>query len=258
MRLKDKIAIITGGANGIGKAYVNGFSREGAVVVIADTDYKAANNLAASINNKGGHAFALNTDVSAIRDTEMIAEETVKRFGRIDILVNNAAIFGRIKISREIPFNELPLDEWDKVIAVNFKGVLYCMRSVVPFMKSQGGGKIINITSGQFFTGGLGKSKYAHYIATKGAVIGLTRAAARELGEYSINVNCIAPGSTLTEESEDDEVKERRIQSPLQSRSLKRVEYPEDLIGTAVYLASSDSDFVTGQTIIVDGGGVMN
>ncbi len=263
MRLERKVAIVTGGANGIGKAYANGFSKEGARVVIADTDLEAANAAVTGITKRGGEALAIKTDVSSITDTEEMARKTFERFGCIDILVNNAAIFGKVKISREVPFDQIDLDTWDRVIAVNFKGVLLCARAVFPYMKAQGSGKIINVSSSQFHTGGAGKSKYAHYIATKGAVVGLTRALAREFGEFNINVNCISPGSTFSEESqasstpEDEEVLERRVRAPIESRCIKRVEYPEDLVGTAVFLASSDSDFISGQTIVVDGGHIM-
>lgn len=257
MRLKDKVAIVTGGAQGIGKAYVSGFSKEGAKVVIADIDLEAAKATAEKVVEDGGETLAIRTDVSSLEDTEEMARKTVEHFGRVDILINNAAVFGRVEISRGTPFYELDLDEWDRVIAVNFKGVLLCSRAVFPIMKAQDGGKIINIASSQFFTGGVGKVRYAHYIATKGAVIGLTRAFARELGEYNINVNCITPGSTFSEELTDMAALEHR-KLAAESRCIKRVEHPEDLVGTAIFLASSDSDFITGQTIIVDGGDVMH
>ncbi len=257
MRLKDRVAIVTGGAQGIGKAYVSGFSKEGAKVVVADIDLEAAKATAEKVVEDGGETLAIRTDVSSLEDTEEMARKTVEHFGRVDILINNAAVFGRVEISRGTPFYELDLDEWDRVIAVNFKGVLLCSRAVFPYMKAQGGGKIINIASSQFFTGGIGKVRYAHYIATKGAVVGLTRAFARELGEYNINVNCITPGSTFSEELTDMTALEHR-KLAAESRCIKRVEYPEDLAGTAIFLASSDSDFITGQTIIVDGGDVMH
>jgi 3-oxoacyl-[acyl-carrier protein] reductase len=258
MRLQDKVAVVTGGAYGLGNAYVTGYANEGARVVIADIDFKAAKSAEVALVEKGKEAMAIKVDVSSADDTQEMAKTTVERFGRVDILVNNAAIFGRPKISR-VPFDELDLDEWDKVMAVNIKGVFLCCRAVFPYMKAQGSGKIINISSGQFHTGGGtagGVARYAHYVTSKGAVIGLTRALSRELGEYNINVNCIAPGSTFTEDPSDQASLELR-RSAIASRSLKRIEYPEDVVGTAIFLASSDSDFITGQTIIVNGGGVM-
>lgn len=156
MRLKGKVAIVTGGAQGIGKAYVSGFSKEGAKVVVADIDLEAAKAIAEKVVDDGGETLAIRTDVSSLEDTKEMARKTVEHFGRVDILINNAAVFGRVEISRGTPFYELNLDEWDKVIAVNFKGVLLCARAVFPYMKAQGGGKIINIASSQFFTGGVG------------------------------------------------------------------------------------------------------
>ena len=254
MRLKGKVALVTGGAQSIGKAYVNGFSREGAKVVIADIDLGAAKATAAEVVNSGGEVLAIETDVSVLEDTLEMAKKTVERFGSIDILVNNAGVMNKVPVSRRTPFYELDLNEWDKVMAVNCKGVFLCTRAVFPYMKKQGAGKIINISSIQFHCGGT--IKYVHYIASKAAVIGMTRALARELGENNINVNCIAPSAIVTEETTDTATLERHKRAA-ERRAIKRVEYPEDLVGTAIFLASSDSDFVTGQTIVVDGGDVF-
>ena len=255
MRLKDKVAIVTGGAHGLGEAYVMGFAREGAKLVIADIDFEAGKLLQAALDKKETEALAIRTDVSSVKETQEMARRTIERFGRIDILVNNAAVLTRGKISRGVPFDELDLDEWDRVINVNVKGTFLSVRAVSPYMKEQRSGKVINVSSGQFYVGG-GPVKYAHYITSKGAVIGLTRALARELGDYNINVNCIAPGSTLTEDPSDQAMLEFR-KRPVLARCLKRLEYPEDLVGTAIFLASPESNFITGQTIVVDGGAVM-
>jgi 3-oxoacyl-[acyl-carrier protein] reductase len=252
MRLKDRVAIVTGGAQGIGKAYAAGFADEGAKLVIADIDLEAARATAETLKERGAEVLATGTDVSSAEDTQEMVRKTVERFDRVDILVNNAAVFGRVRISK-VPFYELDFNEWDRVMAVNVKGSFLCSRAVFPYMKAQGRGKIINISSGQFYAAAI---TYAHYIASKGAVIGLTRALARELGEYNINVNCIAPGSTFSEDSTDGAAFERR-QRAISSQALKRMEYPEDLVGTAIFLACSDSDFITGQTIMVNGGGLM-
>jgi len=257
LRLKDKVVIITGGAQGLGRAYALGMADEGAKLVVADINLEAAEVTARDIEAKGREALALKTDVSSPESTQEMAKRTVERFGRIDVLVNNAAILGRVKITR-VPFWELDLDEWDRVLAVNLKGTLLCSRAVFPQMKAQGGGKIIHITTSGFF---FGNPNYVHYVASKGGIIGLTRAMAREVGDYNINVNCIAPGATLSEDPSDKAAFERRkarLESFLPKLCLKRIQYPEDLVGTAIFLASSDSDFITGQTIVVDGGDVMH
>jgi 3-oxoacyl-[acyl-carrier protein] reductase len=256
MRLKDKVIIVTGGSHGLGRAFVEGFSAEGASVVIAShVDLETSRHLAETLQSEGRAAMAVGVDVSDEAQTLAMARATVARFGRIDVLVNNAAVFIRNRISKGVPFHELSLEEWDRVMAVNVKGPFLCSRAVFPHMKQQGAGKIINISSGQFHKGG-GNVKYAHYVASKGAVIGLTRALARELGEYGIRVNSIAPGVTYTEDESDQVrlVKERLAQE----RCLKRIEYARDVVGTAVFLASAESDFMTGQTIVVDGGVVLN
>jgi len=226
---------------------------EGAKIVIGDIDVEAAERTAEEVRAKGSEALAIKTDVSSVQDTLAMADQTAERFGRIDVLVNNAAIFGRVKISTA-PFHELDLDEWDRVMAVNLKGPFLCSRAVFPFMKAQGGGKIVNIASATFFQG---TGVMTHYVSSKGGVIGLTRSLASAMAEYKVNVNCIAPGRTLTEELSDPALLERlNAQTPL--RKIKRIEYPEDLVGTAIFLASADSDFITGQTIVVDGGVIMH
>ena len=253
MRLKDKVAIITGGAAGIGKSYVNGFAREGAKVVIADIDLAEANVLADTLRKEGKEVVVAKTDVASIEDTAEMARITMERFGRIDILVNNAAMYMRPRIS-QAPVYELDPDEWNHVIAVNLTGVFLCSRAVFPYMIEQAKGKIINISSILAF---IGLPNYAHYVASKGGVISLTKTLAKEGGDYNINVNCIAPGSTLSEEPADQAALEFR-KHEVSFRAIKRVEYPDDLVGTAIFLASSDSDFITGQTIAVDGGRVMH
>jgi 3-oxoacyl-[acyl-carrier protein] reductase len=260
MRLKDKVAIITGGACGFGRAFAEGYAKEGAKVAMADINGEAVRSAEADLIKEGREALGLQVDVSKVDETLEMARKTVERFGRIDILVNNAAIFGRVKISKGVPFHELSMEEWNKVMAVNVTGVFLCCRAVFPYMKDQRSGKIINITSEQFYLGGGGGGggsvKYAHYIAGKGAVIGLTRALARELGDHGINVNCMAPSSTFTEDASDQAAFEIRKKAVVE-RCIKRVQYPQDVLGTAIFLACSDSDFITGQTIAVNGGTVM-
>lgn len=255
MRLKDKVSIITGGAHGIGRGFAIRFADEGAKVVIADNSFEAANATAQSIRQRGGEALAIKTDVSVVEDTQEMVRKTIEGFGKVDILINSAAIFARVPIGQK-PFYEMDLKEWDRTWEVNVKGVFLCCRAVFPHMKAQGRGKIINMSSGQYFRGGSPYAYWSHYVAQKGAIIGLTRALARELGVYLINVNCIAPGGTFTGGPEDTAELEVR-KKPAERRAIKRVEVPEDVTGTAVFLASPDSDFITGQTIVVDGGDIM-
>ena len=253
MRLKDKVAIITGAAHGIGKAYARRFAAEGAHVVIADIDAAGGEATAKAIIDAGGSAWARSTDVRSFPELEDLVRETMEKFGRIDVLLNNAAIYVTQKLWKG-PVEELEIEEWDRVMEVNLKGVFLCSKAVIPVMKRQQSGKIINIASGTFFSG---SGNMPHYTSAKGGVVALTRVMARQLGEWGINVNCMTPGSTLSEESVSDEVRQRR-EGSIGKRAFRRVETPADIVGTAVFLASSDSDFVTGQLLVVEGGGVMH
>jgi len=253
MRLKDKVTIITGAAHGIGKAYARRFAEEGAHVVIADIDARGGEATAKAIIDAGGSAWARTTDVRSLANIEGLMSETVDRFGRLDVLLNNAAIY----VTQELwkgPVEELALEEWDRVIEVNLKGVFLCSKAAIPIMKRQRAGKIINIASGTFFSG---SGNMPHYTTAKGGVVALTRVMARQLGEFGINVNCMTPGSTMSEESVSDEVRKRR-QGSMDKRAFRRIETPADIVGTAIFLASSDSDFVTGQLLVVEGGGIMH
>ena len=246
MRLSGKVAIVTGGARHIGAAYCRRLAAEGAAVVIADV--LDGESVVEDIASSGGKAIALKVDVSQEEDTARMAVETVKAFGRIDILVNNAAIF--INIERR-PFYEISAQEWDRISAVNIKGPFLCAKAVFPRMKQQRSGKIINIASSTVFTG---TPLFLHYVASKAALVGMTRSLAREVGEFGICVNAIAPGLV---QHEGQNAPKEFTEFQLKARSLKRLQTPEDLLGILVYLASSDSDFVTGQTILVDGGSVL-
>ncbi|MBW2063457.1 MAG: 3-oxoacyl-ACP reductase FabG [Deltaproteobacteria bacterium] len=251
MKLKGKVAIITGSARGIGKAYAIRLSEEGAKVVLGDI--LDTTPVQEEIESKGGEAMSLKLDVTDEKATEEMALKTVDRFGRIDILVNNAAMFATIE---KKPFWEISSSEWDDVIRVNLKGTFLCCKAVFPQMKKQGSGKIINISSGTFYKG---VPFFLHYVTTKGGIIAFTRAMSRELGDYGICVNAIAPGLTISDgvienPSYTDEYNEMVVRE----RCIKRIETPEDLTGTVVFLASEDSDMITGQTIVVDGGAVFN
>jgi len=251
MKLQDKVAIVTGAARGIGRVYAKRLAREGAKVVVADIlDGEA---VAREIASGGGEAMALRVDVSDEESTREMAEKVVERFGSIDILINNAAIFAALDTK---PFYEITAKEWDDVMQVNVKGVFLCVKAVYPQMKKQGKGKIINVASGVFFKG---LTLFLHYVASKGGVIGMTRALAREMGEDNICVNAVAPGYTVTEMMSDASLHDEAfVNAVVGSRCFKRHEVPEDLTGTIVFLSSDDSDFITGQTIVVEGGGKLH
>jgi 3-oxoacyl-[acyl-carrier protein] reductase len=248
----DKVAIVTGGGQGIGRAFALGLAKEGGKIIIADLDIDKAQQTVQAIKDMGGESAAVKTDVANEEQTLAMARFAITTFGKLDILINNAALVSRGNISRA-KFHELSIEEWDKVMTVNLKGGFLCCRAVLPYMKEQKKGKIINMTSTQFFHPVM---TYAHYITSKGGVIGFTRALAMELGEYNINVNCIAPGAVMVPPFPSGEQLETRQQAA-NRQAIKRIEVPDDLVGTAVYLSSSASDFVTGQTIVVDGGFVM-
>ena len=249
MRLKDRTVIVTGGAKGIGRAYCLGAAAEGAHVVVADVADPTPT--VKEVEARGAQALGVECDVSREADTGRLATETLARFGRIDVLMNNAAVYGTL---RRRPLLDIPVEEWDRVMAVNLRGLFLCARAVVPAMKAQGKGKIINIASSTFFKG---VPDFIHYTTSKGGVVGFTRSLARELGELGIRVNAIAPGFTLSGDNEQN-IPEERKRANVQARMLKRAQLPEDLVGTFLYLASDDSDFVTGQTLLVDGGGSVH
>jgi NAD(P)-dependent dehydrogenase (short-subunit alcohol dehydrogenase family) len=248
MRLKDAVVIMTGGAVGIGRVYARRLLSEGARVVVADVvDPLTAVRELESL----GAVMGVRTDVTSREDVEALVTATVSRFGRVDVLVNNAALAAAIRLK---PCDEIPESEWDRVMAVNVKGPWLCVRAVAPHMKRARRGKIINIASTLAFRGA---PMMAHYIASKGAVVALTRALARELGEFGIAVNSIAPGLTLSDTMKTAPQTAGQTPMAVAGRSFKRDQTPEDLEGALVFLASSDSDFMTGQTLVVDGGSVF-
>jgi 3-oxoacyl-[acyl-carrier protein] reductase len=247
MRLQNKSIIVTGGGQGIGRAFAHGLAGEGANVVIAEINAENAQSVAQEITAKGGVALALPTDVSDPDSADEMARVTLETYGSIDVLVNNAAIYYGLQMK---PFDEIGVDEWRRLMSVNVDSLFYCTRAVVPQMRKQGGGRIINMTSGAFH---LPVPGIAHYITSKGAVIGFTRALACDLGDAGIRVNAIAPGFVMTEAS-------RKLAGPdlaeaIASRQcIKRSQEAEDLVGAVIFLASDDSAFFTGQTMTVDGG----
>jgi 3-oxoacyl-[acyl-carrier protein] reductase len=252
-RLEGRVAIVTGGGHGIGKAYASRLASEGAKIVIAEIDEKAARAVAEELNAAGHEALAIRTDVSDPASVEKMAAAAIERFGRIDVLVNNAAIFATVPMSRS-PFNEITIDEWDRMMSVNLKGTWLASCAVIPQMRKQGYGKIINISSG---TALKGSPSRIHYVTSKAGILGFTKTLANEVGKDNICVNCVAPGSTLSEENPDEGILKMRSVAASQ-RALKRVQNPDDLTGAIVFFASADSDFITGQTLVVDGGSCLH
>ncbi len=249
--LEGRVAIVTGAGGDIGRAICVRYAREGARVLVAELRPDLAERTARAVKDAGGEALAVPTDVSKGADAEAMARAAHDRWGHVDVLVNCAAIFGTV---RRAPFWELTEEEWDQLMAVNLRGMWLCSKAVFPYMRAQASGRIINIASGTAYWG---SPQFLHYVTSKAGVIGLTRAMAREVGEYGITVNAIAPGLTVTSGSLATASRDY-MEARAKDGSLKRAQVPDDLVGTFVYLASDDSAFVTGQTIVVDGGRVMS
>jgi len=232
--LAGKVAIVTGGAQGIGRAIAEGLEREGAEVVVADLNPP-----------EGG----IRADVASEEDVERMMSEAVERHSRVDVLVNNAGLYATLAMR---PFTEIPLEEWRRVMDVNVASMFLTCRAVVPVMREQGGGKIVNISSGTPFRG---VPFLLHYVTSKGAIVAFTRALARELGKDGVLVNCVAPGFTMTEGVKaQPAVVEKLRDASIAARTLQRDQVPQDVVGAVVFLCGPGSDFVTGQTIVIDGG----
>ncbi len=254
MKMRDKVVIISGAGQGIGREFALRFAQEGARLVIAEINFEKGQHVAREIERSGGAALAVKTDVTSAKDTEAMAQKAVEKFGAVDVLINNAAIFYGVQMK---PFNEISEKDWDAVMAVNVKGIWQCTKAVFPQMKKQGKGKIINIASDVF---NLGIPFLAHYVASKGAVVGLTRALSKELGAFGINVNCINPGYTWTEAAEkmQESFPPGFMEVHDSMMVFKRREQPGDLVGAAIFFACEDSDFITGQSLVIDGGMTMH
>jgi NAD(P)-dependent dehydrogenase (short-subunit alcohol dehydrogenase family) len=250
MRLEGRVAVVTGGARGIGRAYTERFLREGASVQIADVDDAHGTETVDELRELGPVGYA-HCDVSDVDSVDAYVAATTERFGRIDILVNNAALFSTLELK---PFEKIPAEEWRKVMDVNTLGVFLCCRACAPQMRKGGYGRIVNLASGAPLKG---VPHFLHYIASKGAVIAMTRGLARELGADGITVNALAPGFTLSEGVAGIEAHRKVGEATKMTRAIKRDETPQDLVGAVSFLASEDAAFITGQTLVVDGGSAM-
>jgi 3-oxoacyl-[acyl-carrier protein] reductase len=250
--LKDKVAIITGGGRGLGKAFALRYAEEGAKLLLPDISLERAEETVKEIKSKGGEAAAILTDISDEEATREMAQEVIKLYGKVDILVNNAAIWYGLNIT---PWDAWAVEDWERILKVNVIGTWLCCKAVVPLMTKAGSGKIINIASN------VAQVPAAHvflpYACSKGTVYTFTHAMARALGPSGINVNAIAPGYTATEASLTQRDSDGTFKLATSEQSFSRREEPGDLVGAAVFLASKDSDFITGQVLYVDGGTVM-
>jgi len=245
--------IVTGAAHGIGAAYADRLTADGWAVVVADLDGEAAEKKAQELAAGGAKALAVRVDISDEVQVKDLVDRTVKEFGNVTGLVNNAAVFSVVPMSRA-PYDEIPLEEWDLMMRVNVRGTWQMCRAVVPLMAEKGYGKIVNISSG---TALKGSASRIHYVTSKAAILGFTKTLAREVGGQGVRVNCVAPGSTLSEEQPDESTLEYR-KSRVGDRALARVQMPADLAGAVSFFLSTDSDFITGQTLVVDGGSCMH
>jgi len=247
MPLVGKVALVTGGAKGIGFAVACDLAKRGAILIVADL--VGAEAAAERLQRSGQRALGLEADVTSEPEVAHLAEVAAMEFGGLDILINNAAIFSTL---RRRPFEEIDPAEWRRVMEVNTLGPFLCCRAVLPLLKARGSGRIINISSGVAFKGNPGM---AHYVASKGAIVSLTRALATELGPFKILVNSVAPGLTLSDGVlQNPELLAGAREFSIRTRALSRDMTPADLVGAVAFLAGPDSAFVTGQTIVVDGG----
>jgi NAD(P)-dependent dehydrogenase (short-subunit alcohol dehydrogenase family) len=243
MNFEGKIAIVTGGAQGIGRAIADGLAAQGATIVIADV----ANAETAAATYVGGVGYAV--DVSDAGQVDAMVAEVWDRLGSIDILINNAGIYASLEMR---PFDQIPIDEWRKVMDVNVLSMFLTCRAIVPIMRQQGGGKIVNISSGTPFRG---VPFLLHYVTSKGAVVALTRSLAKEVGSDGIFVNCVAPGFTVSDGvKQHPDVLEALAEVSVAARTIKRDQTSEDVVGAVVFLCGDGADFITGQTMVIDGG----
>jgi NAD(P)-dependent dehydrogenase (short-subunit alcohol dehydrogenase family) len=243
MSLTGKVAIVTGGAQGIGRAIADGLAADGARIVIADI----ANAKAAAETYQGG--MGVTVDVSDPEQVDAMVKTVIDECGAIDILINNAGIYASLEMR---PFEQIPVDEWRKVMDINLLSMFLTCRAVVPIMKLQGRGKIVNISSGTPFRG---VPFLLHYVTSKGAIVAFTRSLAKEIGASNVHVNCVAPGFTVSDGvKQHPEVLEALAEVSVSARTFKRDQVPQDVAGAVVFLCGDGADFITGQTMVIDGG----
>jgi NAD(P)-dependent dehydrogenase (short-subunit alcohol dehydrogenase family) len=245
--VRDRVVLITGAGQGIGREYALQFAAAGAHVVVAEINADSAGRVVREIESAGGDALAVPSDVSSPESVQELTDRAIDRYGRVDALVNNAAIFSGLTMRG---FEEIPLDEWDRVLRVNVDGPFLCARALAPHMRTAGFGRIINISSGSVPQG---VPNYLHYVASKSAVVGMTYALARELGEHGITVNAIQPGGTFTEVPRAT-LTEQGKANLIARQCIHREEVPTDLVGLAIFLCTPAASFITGQVIACDGG----
>ena len=245
--LRDRVVVITGGGQGLGRAYAHSFADQGAIPVIAEVDEDAARRVVAEIESKGGRSIAIATDVGDEASTIAMAAETLATFGRIDCLINNAAVFSNITMA---PFWELPLDEWNEALRVNVTGAFLCARAVVPAMREARWGRIVNVSSTTVLTG---RPDYLHYITSKSAMIAMTRSMARELGPFNVTVHLFWPGAVETE-VERPSVSGTMFEEMAARQALPRPATMDDFAGAVLFLCSDDAEYMTGQALVSNGG----
>ena len=251
--LDGKVVVVTGGGHGIGKAYCLGIAREGGTAVVADIDGQAAEGVAKAIQDSGGKALAAKVDVANFASCQDMAKKAIDAYDKIDGLINNAAIFMSVPAEKG-SWQDITEEAWDRMMTVNVKGLWLASRAVVPAMQKRKQGSVVNISSNMAFNGGL---TMMHYVTSKATVVGFSRVLARELGPDNVRVNTLAPGATMSEEKVT-ETALKNYERSASTRILKRIEQPDDLVGTALFLLSDLSAFVTGQTILVNGGAVLH
>jgi 3-oxoacyl-[acyl-carrier protein] reductase len=254
-RLAGRTAVVTGGGYGIGRAYAHRLAAEGAQVVIAELDADAGERVAKEIAAAGYDAVSIPTDVGEEESVTAMVAGAIAAYGKVDVLVNNAAMFTKVPVL-QTSLESLTFEHFEKVLRVNVLGTWLCARSVIPDMRKRQYGKIINISSGTVFKGAGGTM--LQYVTSKSALLGFTRSLARTVGPDGIRVNCVAPGGTMTEDIATPEREQAMLERARSERAIVKVETPDDLIGIIAFLSSGDSDFITGQTILVDGGAFMH
>src|SRR5262245_22308284 len=249
--LTGRTVIVTGGGKGIGKVYAEEFAKAGARVVAADIDGAAAKAVAEALVAQGFETIGLSVDIASEDSTNTMAQAALDRFGTIDVLINNASL---MSVLARRSWLEIPVEEWDRVMAVNLRGMFLCCRAVFPAMKARKRGKIVNISSSRVFEG---TPNRLHYTTSKAGVVGFTRALSHEVGEFGITVNAVAPGMTLSD-TQVASSSGNYLGARVTGRAIERPQYPEDLVGAVMFLSSPASDFMTGQTLLVDGGKLMH